>query len=147
MQRGMGRIDDAAEIAVAADLLALVLAWHDEDLDLQPLGLLGGRARQGLEGGGIVGRMEASDPPPIAIDRLVLDELAEPGQRVDALAADAEGDVAAMQRLELLEARLHGGADLAAIAGRATPPCILGVEHDDLAAAARERDRCREAGI
>ena len=42
MERGMGGIDDAAEIAVAADLAPLILPRHDEDLDLQPLGLICG---------------------------------------------------------------------------------------------------------
>src|SRR5262249_41714332 len=125
----------------------LILPRHDEDLDLQPLGLLRGGARQGLEGGRVVGGMEAADPLPIAVDLLPLDEIADPGQSIDALAADAEADIAAMQRLAAGQARLDGGADLPAIAGRAAPAGILGVEHDDLASAAGELDGGAEPRI
>ena len=40
MQRGMGGIDDAAALAVAADLAALVFPRLVEDLDLQRLGMI-----------------------------------------------------------------------------------------------------------
>ncbi len=94
-----------------------------------------------------MGGMEAADPLPIAVDLLALDEIADPFQGVDAFAADAEGGVAAVQRLELLEARLQRGRDLAAVAGRAAPAGILGIEHRHLAAAAGELDGGGEAGI
>src|SRR5258705_13773660 len=94
-----------------------------------------------------MGGVKTADPLPIAVDLLALDEIADPFEGVDAFAADTEGGIAAVQHLEFLEARLQRGRDLAAVAGRAAPAGVLGIEHRHLAAPARDPDGGGEAGI
>ena len=148
VDRGVMGIDEAAVIAVGADLAALLAARHGPGAGLQPLRLLADRAGELLVLHGIVGGVEAADDGEVAGDLLAGDEVLDPGERVAALLQHPVGALAlAVAGLEVVEVRLDAGRDLAAVARRAAEAGGLGVDHYRRAPAPGRLQRRVEAGI
>ena len=147
IDRGMALVDDATMIEIGADLAALLGARDDMAGNFQPLGLGSDAAGQLLVSAGRMRGVEAADDAEIAVDPLVADEIADIAQRIPAFLHDREGALPAMAAGELIEARLHAGRNLAAIAGAAAEARRLGIEDHSMAPAPRRLKRGLQASI
>ena len=147
IDRGVPGVDDAAEIRVGAELVALLGARDDMRFDLRAGGRRLHLARQRFVLRGIVRGMKAAAGAEIAIDPLGGDEVGHPGERVVPFLQDARRAFGAVTPRKRVEAGLDAGRDLTAVARAAAEARFLGVEHQRGAAAARRLQRRAQPGV
>ena len=147
VKRGVARKRNASKIDVRAQFAALVAARDNVGRDA--FGFLYNVcvAGDGFKMLRRVGRVVAPAAQKIAVDTFGSDKVADPVQRVFAFFADGAAFGFALAGGQFFQRGFDAGADLATVAGAATPARHFCVQHQCRAPAARGFNRGVQSGI